>query len=142
MDALELARRFALGGAARLSDAPVARGKEGVVWRLETTVGNWAVKVPFHRTSESEVRLSTVFQEAAFAAGVPTPKVRRTTEGAETSRCSSRSSGTSPRWAATDWLHPNVRSPDRADSAAWIAESPRRTAHPRSTRNPFGSSKG
>ena len=24
--------------------------------------------------------------------------------------------------AATDWLHPNSRSPDRADSAAWISE--------------------
>ena len=24
--------------------------------------------------------------------------------------------------AATDWLNPNVRSPDRADSASWIAE--------------------
>ena len=24
--------------------------------------------------------------------------------------------------AATDWLQPNVRSPDRADSAAWISE--------------------
>ncbi len=81
MNALELARRFALGGVARLSDAPIARGKEGGVWRLETTDGNWAVKVPFHRTSEREVRLSTAFQEAAFATGVPTPKVRRTTEG-------------------------------------------------------------
>jgi hypothetical protein len=24
--------------------------------------------------------------------------------------------------AATDWLQPNVRSPDRADAAAWVAE--------------------
>jgi len=24
--------------------------------------------------------------------------------------------------AATDWLEPNTRSPDRADSAAWISE--------------------
>jgi hypothetical protein len=24
--------------------------------------------------------------------------------------------------AASDWLKPNARSPDRADSAAWIAE--------------------
>ena len=24
--------------------------------------------------------------------------------------------------AAADWLQPNVRSPDRADSAAWISE--------------------
>jgi aminoglycoside phosphotransferase (APT) family kinase protein len=43
--------------------------------------GNWAIKVPFHSSSEDEVRLSTAFQEAAYAAGVPTPQVRRTTEG-------------------------------------------------------------
>lgn len=81
MDAGDLARRFALGGAARLSDGPVARGKQGVVWRLETSDGSWAVKMPFHRSGEDEVRLPTAFQEAAYAAGVPTPQVRRTTEG-------------------------------------------------------------
>jgi hypothetical protein len=81
VDAVDLARRFALGGAVRLSDGPVARGKQGVVWRLETTDGNWAVKVPFHQSGEDEVRLATRFQEAAYAAGVPTPQVRRTTEG-------------------------------------------------------------
>ena len=81
MDAVDLARRFALGGAARLSDGPVARGKQGVVWRLETAEGSWAVKVPFRQSGEGEVRLATVFQEAAYAAGVPTPQVRRTKEG-------------------------------------------------------------
>lgn len=81
MDAVDVARRFALGGAARLSDGPVARGKQGVVWRLETADGSWAVKVPFHPSSEGEVRLATAFQEAAHTAGVPTPRVRRTTEG-------------------------------------------------------------
>ncbi len=80
MDAANLARRFGLGGAARLSGA-VARGKQGVVWRLETADGTWAVKVPFHPTGEDEVRSATVFQEAAHTAGVPTPQVRRTTEG-------------------------------------------------------------
>ena len=81
MDAVDLARRFALGGAARLSDGPVARGKQGVVWRLETADGSWAVKVPFHQSGEDEVRLATEFQEAAYTAGVPTPQVRRTTDG-------------------------------------------------------------
>ncbi len=81
MDAVDLAQRFALGGAAKLSDGPVARGKQGVVWRLETAEGSWAVKVPFHPTGEDEVRLAAVFQEAAYAAGVRTPQVRRTTEG-------------------------------------------------------------
>jgi Ser/Thr protein kinase RdoA (MazF antagonist) len=81
VDAVDLARRFGLGGAARLSDGPVARGKQGVVWRLETAEGSWAVKAPFHHSGEEEMRLATVFQEAAYAAGVPTPQVRRTTEG-------------------------------------------------------------
>jgi Ser/Thr protein kinase RdoA (MazF antagonist) len=81
VDAVELAQRFALGGAARLSDGPVARGRQGVVWRLDTADGRWAVKVPFHEIGEDEVDLSTAFQEAAYAAGVPTPRVQRTTEG-------------------------------------------------------------
>jgi Ser/Thr protein kinase RdoA (MazF antagonist) len=81
VDATDLARRFALGQAARLSDEPVARGKQGLVWRLDTADGSWAVKVPFHRSDEDEVRLATAFQEAARAAGVPTPQVRRTTGG-------------------------------------------------------------
>jgi Ser/Thr protein kinase RdoA (MazF antagonist) len=81
MDAADLARRFGLGGAARLSDGPVARGKQGVVWRLDTADGRWAVKVPFAATDEDEVRVSTLFQESAYASGVPTPEVRRTIEG-------------------------------------------------------------
>ncbi len=81
MDAVELARRFALGEAAKLSDGPVARGKQGVVWRLATADGRWAVKQSFDEPDEDEVRGATAFQEAAYAAGVPTPRVRRTTEG-------------------------------------------------------------
>ena len=82
MDAANLARQFDLGGTPRLSDGPVARGRQGVVWRLDTSDGSWAVKMPFQRSGEEEVRRSTEFQEAAYAAGVPTPRVRRTTEGA------------------------------------------------------------
>jgi Ser/Thr protein kinase RdoA (MazF antagonist) len=81
VDAVDLARRFDVGGSARLSDEPVARGRQGLVWRLDTTDGRWAVKVPFRACSEDEVRLSAAFQEAAYAAGVPTPQVRRTREG-------------------------------------------------------------
>ena len=50
------------------------------MWRLETADGSWAVKVSFQSTSEDEVRAATAFQEAARAAGVPTPRVVRTTE--------------------------------------------------------------
>ncbi|HEY2079975.1 MAG TPA: phosphotransferase [Streptosporangiaceae bacterium] len=81
MDATDLAERFALGPAAKLSDGPVARGKQGLVWRLDTAEGSWAVKVPLHRTSEEQVRAATEFQEAAYACGVPAPQVRRTAEG-------------------------------------------------------------
>jgi Ser/Thr protein kinase RdoA (MazF antagonist) len=81
VDAVELARRFALGEAAKLSDGPVARGKQGVVWRLETADGRWAVKQSFDEPDEDEVGGATAFQEAAYAAGVPTPRVQRTTEG-------------------------------------------------------------
>jgi Ser/Thr protein kinase RdoA (MazF antagonist) len=81
LDAGELARRFGLGGSARLSDGPVARGKQGLVWRLETADGSCAVKEPLYPATEEDVRLSTAFQEAAYAAGVPTPQVRRTAEG-------------------------------------------------------------
>ena len=49
--------------------------------RLETADGDWAVKVPFATSTEDDVRSSTRFQEAAHTAGVPTPQVRRTTEG-------------------------------------------------------------
>ncbi len=81
MDGSEVARQFALGGGARLSGGPVARGKQGVVWRLDTANGSWAVKVALNESSEEEARLSAGFQEAAYLAGVPTPQIRRTTDG-------------------------------------------------------------
>lgn len=81
MDAASLSRSFGLGSRATLSDGPVARGKQGVVWRLDTSDGSWAVKVPFHPSHEDDVQVSTRFQEAAHAAGIPTPGVRRTSDG-------------------------------------------------------------
>ncbi len=81
MDAVDLARQFGLGRVVRLSDDPVARGKQGLVWRLDTSDGSWAVKMPLNPPDEDEAGAATAFQEAAYAAGVPTPRVRRTTEG-------------------------------------------------------------
>jgi Ser/Thr protein kinase RdoA (MazF antagonist) len=81
VDATELARRFGLDGAATLSAGPVARGKQGEVWQLRTPDGRWAVKVPFQPVDEDDVRDSTLFQEAAYALGVPTPLVRRADDG-------------------------------------------------------------
>ncbi|MEJ3745615.1 phosphotransferase [Actinomycetes bacterium KLBMP 9797] len=90
MDAAELADRFGLGRARKLSDGPVARGRQGEVWRLETADGRWAVKVPFHESGEDQVRASTRFQEAACAAGVPAPAVRRTADGCVFARVGGR----------------------------------------------------
>src|SRR4051812_5531217 len=91
MDAAELAERFGLGvGTARLSGGPVARGRQGEVWRLETADGRWAVKVPFQESDEAGVSLSARFQEAACAAGVPAPAVRRATDGCVFARVGGR----------------------------------------------------
>jgi hypothetical protein len=70
VDANDLARRFGLGRAVRLSEEPVARGRQGLVWRLDTADGSWAVKVSFNLSGEDEVSGATAFHEAAYAAGV------------------------------------------------------------------------
>ncbi|MCW2615645.1 MAG: Ser/Thr protein kinase RdoA involved in Cpx stress response, MazF antagonist [Frankiales bacterium] len=82
MDAAELADRFALGRVPRLSDGPVGRGKQGAVWRLDTADGARAVKVAFRTVTDDEVHAGALFQEAAVAAGVPAPRLRRTRDGA------------------------------------------------------------
>ncbi len=81
LEAGRIAEHFELGGSPRLSDGPVARGKQGQVWRLETTAGRWAVKSTFDHVAEEATRPATDFQDAARAAGVPTPQVMRTTDG-------------------------------------------------------------
>jgi Ser/Thr protein kinase RdoA (MazF antagonist) len=81
VNGLEIAGAFGLGSGPSLSDGPVARGRQGEVWRLETADGSWAVKVPFQASTEDSVRVATGFQEAAHSAGVPTPAVRRTLQG-------------------------------------------------------------
>jgi len=81
VDAAAIAREFDLGAGARLSDGPVARGRMGLVWRLETADRRWAVKVPFGPATEADAHEAAVLQETAWAAGVPTPEVRRTTAG-------------------------------------------------------------
>lgn len=82
MDAAAIADRFDLGARAALSAGPVARGKQGAVWRLTTTDGRWAVKVPFGHEDEAALAPAAAFQEAAAASGVPAPRIRRTAGGA------------------------------------------------------------
>jgi len=72
--ASDIAGRFALGGDAVLSDAPVARGEQGQVWLLHTSSGRWAVKEAFRPIAESDIRYAADFQAAARKVGVPTPR--------------------------------------------------------------------
>ena len=74
---------FELGPWGRLSDGPVASGRLGSIWRLDTEGSSWAVK-EVGDTSDDELAAlleGAAFQEAALAAGVPTPEVRRTRSG-------------------------------------------------------------
>ena len=73
--------RFQLGTGAVWSSEPVARGEQGEVWRLETDAGTWAVKELFTPQREADVRPSADFQDAAHAAGVPSPRTVRTVDG-------------------------------------------------------------
>ncbi len=60
--AAQIARLFDLGPHPILSEEPVAKGKQGVVWRLDTDGGRWAVKEPFRRTDEADVAQAATFQ--------------------------------------------------------------------------------
>ena len=77
----DIAGVFGLGPSAVLSAAPVARGKQGHVWRLDTADGSWAIKEPFFPTAEADIGQAARFQELAGAAGLPTPRIVRTTDG-------------------------------------------------------------
>jgi Ser/Thr protein kinase RdoA (MazF antagonist) len=79
-DAFEIAERHALGDDAALS-GPVARGEIGQVWRLSTSSGTFAVKEQFEPIPEEEVREHADYQEAAHAAGIPSPAVVRAGDG-------------------------------------------------------------
>ncbi len=74
---------FDLGSSGRLSDGPVASGRLGSIWRLDTDAGSWALKQVDAVTDAelAEIVDGAAFQEAAGAAGVPTPEVRRTRSG-------------------------------------------------------------
>ncbi len=73
--AQQIAGLFDLGSNPILSQGPVAKGKQGVVWRLDTDAGTWAVKEPFRRTEEVVVSQAANFQQAARRSGVPTPGI-------------------------------------------------------------------
>ncbi|HEY7478184.1 MAG TPA: aminoglycoside phosphotransferase family protein [Actinomycetota bacterium] len=75
-----VAAAFGLGPNPRLR-GPVARGEQGLLWELITDDGRFAVKALLERTVEAEVREDAAFQDAAVAAGILAPPIRRTAEG-------------------------------------------------------------
>ena len=80
----ELLETFGLGRTGRLSAGPMAEGRVGSIWRLDTEHGSWAVKpVAGDLRPEGLAALeeTTAVQEAALRDGVPTPAVRRTRAG-------------------------------------------------------------
>ena len=80
----QLLETFELGATGHLSAGPVAEGRVGSIWRLDSELGSWAIKpVAGDLGPEGQAALedTTAFQEAARRAGVPTPGVRRTRAG-------------------------------------------------------------
>jgi hypothetical protein len=80
---------FDLGCWGGLSDGPVANGRLGSIWRLDAESGSWAIKQVGDIPDEdlAGVLEGAAFQEAALAAGVPTPAVRRTPAGDHIADC-------------------------------------------------------
>ena len=78
-----LVAAFDLGSSGQLSDGPVASGRLGSIWRLDTDDRAWAVKQVGDVDSDelAEILDGAAFQEAALAAGISTPEVRRTPAG-------------------------------------------------------------
>src|SRR6476660_8935423 len=74
---------FDLGSSGHLSDGPVASGRLGSIWRLDTEMGSWAVKQVEDATDSEllEITEGAAFQEAARAVGISTPTVRRAPTG-------------------------------------------------------------
>jgi aminoglycoside phosphotransferase (APT) family kinase protein len=84
LDGVEaLIAAFDLGADGHLSDGPLARGRLGSIWRLDSDRGSWAVKVEHDlaKADLAELLNGAAFQEAAAAAGVGVPEVRRTGTG-------------------------------------------------------------
>jgi Ser/Thr protein kinase RdoA (MazF antagonist) len=86
MTVLSAAAGAAIASAYGLGDpsgAPVyaTRGEQGLIWRLDTRRGSWAVKELLLPVDEAAAARDVAFQLAAAAAGVPLPPPRRTRDG-------------------------------------------------------------
>lgn len=68
-------------GDGTLSPEPVAYGRVGEIWRLDSTSGSWAVKTERNEVFEQGLAPSVRFHEGAVAAGISAPGIRRTRDG-------------------------------------------------------------
>jgi Ser/Thr protein kinase RdoA (MazF antagonist) len=59
----------------------VTRGEQGLIWRLDTRLGSWAVKELLLPAGEAGAASDVEFQLAAWAAGIPLPLPRRARDG-------------------------------------------------------------
>jgi Ser/Thr protein kinase RdoA (MazF antagonist) len=57
------------------------RGEQGLIWRLDTARGSWAVKELLLPMDEAAAARDVAFQLAAATAGTPLPRPRRTRDG-------------------------------------------------------------
>jgi Ser/Thr protein kinase RdoA (MazF antagonist) len=85
----------------------VDRGVQGEVYRAETRAGTWALKRLFGQPDPRQVELEVRLQEAAYAAGVQSPRARRTVEG----RLLAEIRGA--HWRANEWVSATPVGPDR-----------------------------
>jgi Ser/Thr protein kinase RdoA (MazF antagonist) len=76
----EIAEAYRCGPRAALH-GPVARGEQGEVWRLETSSGNWAVKLLFEQPDLANAEADAAYQDEVRRAGVTMPRVQRTLGG-------------------------------------------------------------
>ncbi len=79
-DGPAVAGLFGLGAGATL-EGPVARGLQGVVWRLHTPAGCYAVKESTAPQDEHGAAAAAVFQETARGRGIPAPRIHASVEG-------------------------------------------------------------
>ncbi|HEU0041575.1 MAG TPA: aminoglycoside phosphotransferase family protein [Jiangellaceae bacterium] len=79
--AAEVATAFGLGGDAILV-GPVAAGRVGQVWRLDTAQGRFAVKQSTDGWEPADAERDAAYQEKVRARGVPMPAVVRSASGA------------------------------------------------------------
>jgi len=93
----------------------VERGAMGMVWRLDTDRGAWAIKQMFEWAREDRLDIETRVTDAAVAAGVLAPRIIRSREGGAVARLDGQ------RWRVFSWLAlapPATRPLSHAQAAA------------------------